>query len=691
MGQERKVSRLTIGSDVPPFYDTLMRAERPFVAEAPTTETAVSARETATAHPFMRWGAPILIVAVAFLAFLPALDAGFVDWDDDDLLVNNNRYRSLNLENLQWMFTTSFFGHFQPLTWLSYAFDYAIWRGDPLGYHLTNVILHALTAVAFYFVARRLLACADAEPVKLRSAAFVISSAFVALLFACHPLRTESVAWLAERRDVLSGAFYVLSICCYLRYAMTDEASPIQRRWKAVLFLAAILACVFSLLAKATALTIFVVLLVLDVYPLRRLGGNAGLWTPAARRVWMEKVPFLIIGVAFAARALYAQMVRGTALGLGQHDVPVRLAQACHGLVFYLWKTIWPTMLGPLYPIPPRAVLFGPTLWISVLIVVGLGFVAWRWRRVIPGVAAALAVYAVTVSPVLGFAQAGPQFVADRYSYLSCLGFPVLAGWLVQRGVSAFSGESRVWHRSVFVFGAAVVVTVLMMMTYRQSAFWKDALTLWGHGVRVSPHSSVAHCNYADALSRAKRYAEALPHYERAMILDPKDPVALHHMGDLHYAIQKPREAIEYYRRTLAVAPNRRTVPYILGHLLVNQGQYQEALAVLRDGARRDPTALDTFDLLADLLATFPDPSLRNGEEAVFWASKASAARSHTNPWYLLTLATAVAEAGRFEDAVQTAERAVPLAVAEGDQGLAAELQRRLRLFRDGKPYHYGD
>lgn len=408
-----------------------------------------------------RFVVPSFLVLLVLLAFMPALDAGFVYWDDDDLILNNTRYRTLDAQSLRWMFTTFYAGHFQPLTWLSYTLDWALWKREPFGYHLTNVVLHALTAVAFYFVSRRLLSFTTGAG-STRSTPVVLSAALAASLFAVHPLRAESVAWIAERRDVLSGFLYVLAVGSYLRYTLRIRSRPLfepgHPGW--LFYVSSVLLCGASLLAKASAITLPVVLLILDVYPLRRwtiwpadpakpgispaltesLCGSASsevlgspLQNQRHNRVWLEKVPFFILAVAAGVGALIAQKKTGVLYSYAEHDLWARFAQTCYGLTFYLWKTLWPTNLGPLYEIPPREVLFLDLLWGSLIAVPAVGFAAVRLRRRWPALMAALAVYVVVLFPVLGIAQSGPQLVADRYSYLSCLGFAVLAGAVLLR------------------------------------------------------------------------------------------------------------------------------------------------------------------------------------------------------------------------------------------------------------------
>src|SRR2546426_882330 len=232
------------------------------------------------------WLVPVLITLVTFTAFLPALQNRFVTWDDEKNFLDNPHYRGLGWTQLRWMWTTHL-GHYIPLTWMTLGLDYLLWGMNPLGYHLTNLLLHAANAVVFFFVVRRLLTRALPSPAE-RGHALTVSAGFASLVFAIHPLRVESVAWVTERRDVLSGLFYLVTILLYLRASERGERGR-GWYWGTV----GLFAC--ALLSKAMAVSVPVVLLILDVYPLRRLGGSTGWWSEPARRVYVEKIPFVLL------------------------------------------------------------------------------------------------------------------------------------------------------------------------------------------------------------------------------------------------------------------------------------------------------------------------------------------------------------------------------------------------------------
>src|SRR5213083_1160088 len=287
---------------------------------------------------------PLVIAFSTFAAFLPTLQNQFVSWDDDKNFLENPHYRGLGWTQLRWMWTTHL-GHYIPLTWMTLGLDYLLWGMNPFGYHLTSLLLHAANAVVFFFVVHRILTLALPRPSE-RGRALAVSAGFAALVFAIHPLRVESVAWVTERRDVLSGLFYLSAILIYLR---TCERGERGRGW----YWAAVGLFACALLSKSMVVNLPIVLLILDVYPLRRLGGAIGWWSEPARRVYVEKIPFVLLAAAAAAIAVMAQLSVHAAASLAQLSVPGRLAVSAYGLSFYLWKMVVPLNLSPLYPLSP--------------------------------------------------------------------------------------------------------------------------------------------------------------------------------------------------------------------------------------------------------------------------------------------------------------------------------------------------
>src|SRR5881296_2367970 len=304
-------------------------------------------REPVTRALTQRWVyrlVPVLVALVTFAAFLPALQNQFVNFDDDKNFLDNPQYRGLAWTHLRWMWTTHQ-GHYIPLTWMTLGLDYLLWGMNPVGYHLMSLLLHAANAVVFFFVVRRILTRA-LPSLSERGHALAVSAGFAALVFAIHPLRVESVAWVTERRDVLSGLLYLLTILEYLRAC---EPEKLGHWW----YWLSVVTFVCALLSKSMAASLPVVLLILDVYPLRRLGGAIGWWSEPARRVYVEKIPFVLLAAAASAIAFMAQFSAQTAASLAQLSVLGRLAVSAYGLSFYLGKLVVPVNLSPLYELPP--------------------------------------------------------------------------------------------------------------------------------------------------------------------------------------------------------------------------------------------------------------------------------------------------------------------------------------------------
>src|SRR2546427_480108 len=310
----------------------------------------------ASAQRWVRWLAPLLVVLFTLTAFLPALQNQFVNWDDKDNFLDNPHYRGLGWTHLRWMWTTHR-GHYIPLTWMTLGLDYLLWGMNPSGYHLTSLLLHAVNAVVFFLVVRRLLTRALPGPAE-RGHALAVAAGFAALVFAIHPLRVESVAWVTERRDVLSGLFYLSAILIYL---WACEGGARGRGW----YWLSVAVFVLALLSKSMVVNLPVVLLILNAYPLRRLGGALGWWSEPARRVYVEKIPFVLLAAAASAIAVMAPSSVHAAASLAQLSVPGRLAVSAYGLSFYLWKTVAPVNLSPLYEQPPTVNPWAPPFLLS--------------------------------------------------------------------------------------------------------------------------------------------------------------------------------------------------------------------------------------------------------------------------------------------------------------------------------------
>ena len=533
-----------------------------------------------------RWLVPSLVSLLTVFAFLPVLENGFVDWDDKANFLENRSYRGLGWEQLRWMFTTFHKGHYQPLSWVTLGLDYILWGVEPFGYHLTNLLLHAANAVLFYFLAFRLLALAlsvtAGETLSLR-----ISAAFAALVFAIHPLRVESVAWATERRDVLSALFILSTLVIYLRSNEMGLA-PRTRIWRLV---GALAVYSLSLLSNARGMSLLVVLLVLDFYPLRRLGDEVSGWFGrATRAVWVEKIPYLLLAMAAGLTALLAQYQAGALGSIESHGVGTRIAQGFYGTVFYLWKTVVPVNLSPLYEIPRE---LNPLEWpyvVSGVLVVVITLSLILLRRCWPAGLAVWVCYLAMLAPVLGAAQSGPQFVADRYSYLSCLGWAILAGaalfhcWRV--------GVVYGINRTLLITSGVVSLVVIGLggLTWKQSQVWYDTERLWRHALTIDQESRTPHNNLGVLLASHGKLDEAIQHYHRAIDIDPNYVKAYNNLGNALWIRGETEEAIHRYQKALRIDPNNADAHYNLGNGLRSQGKLEEAIAHYEQALRVDPS-----------------------------------------------------------------------------------------------------
>ncbi len=556
-------------------------AGKPLKSERRLESNRVTAVTSGATPDLVHWLLPPLGVLLTVLAFLPVLLNDFVNWDDYETLLDNPHYRGLGWTQLSWMFTTFYMGHYQPLSWVTFGLDYLLWEMEPLGYHLTNLLLHAANAVVFYFVALRLLPLGLSGPAVPGDPSLPVAAGFAALLFALHPLRVESVAWATERRDVLSGLFFLWTILCYLRATTATTAERTRMGWMT----GALIIYTLSLLSKASGVTLPVVLLVLDVYLLRRLGGGKGKWFGSeAQRVWWEKVPFLLLAVTFGIVALLAQREVGALKPVEQYALASRLAQALYGIAFYLWKTVIPLWLSPLYEVP---IHFNPSDWpyiVSGLVVlavsVGLFVVRHRW----PAGLAVWGCYLVILAPVLGVAQSGAQFVADRYSYLSCLGWAILGGAGLLHGWQFWRSGHMGQQTFLLATGlAAAVVLALGILTWKQVQVWHDSERLWRHALAVTQESSSAHNNLANVLVReGKKLEEAIEHYRKTLEINPAYAKAHYNLGQVLAMKGEIEEAIEQYGQALQIDPTIAEAHNTLGNLLANRGMLEEAIGHYR-------------------------------------------------------------------------------------------------------------
>jgi protein O-mannosyl-transferase len=576
---------------------------------------------------------PAALALTTLIVFLPALNAEFVNWDDDVNFLLNPNYRGLGAAQLQWMFTNFLMGNYIPFTWMTFGLDYVVWGMNPAGYHLTNILLHAANAVLFYFIALHLLRLSMPGCPADEFGAPILGSAFATLLFAVHPLRAESVAWITERRDVLSGLFCLAAVLTYLQYCGVPHRQTGRTRNAPGWYWASLGLFVLALLSKSMAMTLPAILLLLDAYPLRRLGGvgSSRRWLPSTSVV-VEKLPFFLLSLVAAYTSLVAidlatQVASRSGAIPWNADATVevssidRVAISANALLFYLWKMAVPLGLSPFYQLPPPSgfeiwpalISFAVVFLVTAIVIVGHR----RW----PALAAAWVGCIVMLSPVISV----PEIAADRYTYLACTGWALLCGgglasaWRYYQRRNIDARVSASLARLAFA-----VVAALGALTWNQVRVWRDSETLWAHAVAAWP-SSRSYYKLGEALAQRGKWAKAIENFEAALRINPRyiyahtalgfifanqgkltdaseqfddalqiaPRFARAHTGlGLVFAWQgKLNEASDHFRRALESAAGDAQAHFYLGLVLKKQGQWGEAAAHFRQAVQADPNS----------------------------------------------------------------------------------------------------
>lgn len=521
-------------------------SERPAdaVARSPAPSPAVSPAAVAAA-----------LLAGGFLLYLQVAHHPFVFYDDPKYVFENPRVRAgLSWANVAWAFTTLHFSNWHPLTWLSHMLDVELFGLSPGAHHLVNAALHAVNGAVLFLVLERMTG------VRWRSAA-------VAALFAVHPLHVESVAWIAERKDLLSTLFGLLAIGAYGRYA----ARPGAKRYALVL-----LCFAASLLSKPMWVTFPFVLLLLDAWPLGRVRGFAASRpgaagpVPAARLV-AEKLPLLAMSAASSAVTVVAQY-RGGAMASLEVGVAVRVSNAFLSYARYLWKTFWPTDLAAFYP---RQTLVVWEVAAAALLVVAItGFLLLRARRA-PWAAVGWLWFLGMLVPVIGLVQVGDQAMADRYTYVPSIGVFVAVAWGAHH---LARGRAERWLGA----GAVAAVAALALVTWRQTSRWADHETLFRHTLAVTEGNPIAHGVLAMGLRRAGKLEEALVHASEAARLEPARGRHLLERALTERELGRRAEAYGSLRRAVELEPAHGLTWTMLGQTAAELGRWDEAEAALR-------------------------------------------------------------------------------------------------------------
>ena len=618
-----------------------------------------------TGKCFPLWLLAALLALVTVALYWPATGYDFINFDDPDYVTANLHIQGgFNWEGLKWACLNPVCGNWHPLTVVSHVLDCQIYGLKPWGHHFTNVMLHALNTVLVLVLLQQMTGA------RWRSL-------FVAVLFAVHPLRVESVAWVAERKDVLSGFFGLLALVCYVRYTgkavfgnqwsvsnvqasgmtsanraspITDRASCVRHR--ASLFYVLSLSCfALGLMSKPMLVTWPFVMLLLDYWPLKRMqdaecGVRSG-WGLSPQLLW-EKIPFLALAVAASVITFVVQKREGALLAAESLPLSARSGNALISYVRYLGKFFWPTDLAIYYPYPghwPMAkVLMAGGL------ILGLSVLFLAQRRRFPFVLMGWLWFVGMLVPVIGLVQAGSQAMADRYTYLPSLGLLMLAVW------AAFELARRWRHHEIALSVAgAAAVALCLALTRQQLGYWRDSETLFRHAIEVTEGNAIAHNSVGSALAEKGQVEEAIRHYREALGLRPDYADAHVNLGTALGEKGQIEEAIRQYREALHLEPDYAMARYRLGNLLAKKGQLDEAISQYHEAIRLQPDYAGARVELGTTLGEQgqTDEAIRQYREAL--RLKPDHASAHYN------LGNALARKGQIEEAIGHFQQAISL------------------------------
>jgi protein O-mannosyl-transferase len=653
------------------------------------------------------------LVALIWAVFGQTIRYNFVNFDDDLYVYNTPAIQSgLTLKGIAAAFISQHAHNWHPLTTISHMLDCQLYGLNAGGHHATNVILHTIAVLLLFWVLQQM----TGEAWK---------SALVAALFAVHPLHVESVAWVSERKDILSAVFFFLMLNAYNRYARAP--SVVRYLAVAVLFAA-------GLMSKPMLVSAPIILLLLDYWPLRRFD-QPSLTTGKTkiserdnqrriiRRLYLEKIPLFVLSAVACILTFVLQ--KRTAGAIPPLPFLWRVENAFVSYVIYVWKTLWPTHLAVFYPHPNDTLALWEIIF-AILLLLAITVAAIVFRRQRPYLLTGWFWYLVMLIPVIGIVQVGEQGHADRYTYLPHIGLFVAIVWFAIDVATVRRSKLQV---AVTTAVAVLIILALAWAAFIQTSYWRNSETLWTRALAVTSDNDVAHnnlgylcsdrgdldeaishfesaarirsgkrdphydlasafvqMNLADALARKGRSDEAMVHYEEAIRLQPNYADAYYNRGSVLFAKGRIDEAIADWEKALEMHPNDADAHTSLGNALLQKGSLREAIAHYVTALALAPDDPHSRNNVAWILATASDSSIRDGSRAVGFAQEAVQLSGGREPRFLRTLAAAYAESGRFSEAIAVAQQAAGIATMQGKPDMAKRLEKDLVLFRGNLP-----
>jgi len=685
----------------------------------------------------------VVLILATVIAFEQVRHNDFVNYDDDKYVTENLHVNGgITLKSVVWAFTTTHTSNWHPLTWLSHMLDCQLFGLAPGWHHLMSLLFHIANTLLLFWVLKRMTGA-------------VWASALVAGAFALHPLHVESVAWISERKDVLSTLFWMLTIAAYIRYAQRPDIGR---------YLLVVLAFGLGLMAKPMLVTLPFVLLLLDYWPLGRLqlGRQSeektlsqsesvclGCHVSSPQRLIAEKIPFFVLVVVSSVITFIASRSGGAVAQVEYLPPSFRIANALASYISYFNKMIYPSKLAIFYPHPGYSlsalqaiVCFIKLAAVSAVVI----YMARRRRYLIVG----WLWYLGTLVPVIGLVQVGAQAMADRYTYLPSIGIFIMVAW----GAAELFSKWR-YRKIGLGVSAGLLLTVLLICTRMQVRHWQNTFTLFGHARKVTRSNPITHNNYGYSLLERGQLDEAIREFREALRLEPKHSKAHNNLGKvlimknkISEAIEEFREAvrlkpdflkaynnlglayarlgkyelamqnfnealklepdnpyvyynmalamseqgqydqaIEHFNKTLRAKPDWPDAHYNLGNVYYQQGRLSLAIAHWLETIKSKPDSAKALNSLAWVLAATEDTEVQNPADAVKFAERACELTNYKNPGAMDTLAVAYAAVGKFDQAIETAEKAIELALSAGKKDIAQEIQNRLQLYKASWPY----
>jgi len=597
-------------------------------------------------------------------AYEPVRKNGFLLYDDDDYVTDNEHVnQGISLKSLKWAFSESHAANWHPLTWVSHILDCELFGLNPAAHHLVNVLFHTLSTVLLFYVLYRMTGA-------------VWPSWLVAAVFALHPVHVESVAWVAERKDVLSALFWMLTLLAYVRYS---ERPSVAR------YLVVFVCLCLGLLAKPMLVTLPFALLLLDYWPLQRFAPAPEQTeqsqqqqpgrTPARRmaigKLIIEKIPFFAAAAISSVITFLVQRGAG-AMKFGMYlPIDVRLGSGIRSYVAYIGKMFYPVKLAIPYLHNEATKL---DFNIALLIVIAVSIVVFRLGRRHKYLAVGWLWYIGTLIPVIGIVQVGVQAMADRYTYIPSIGILIIVAWALDESLQRLQAKKLI--PTILAVG---LFAVLILCTRKQVGYWQNNRTLFGHTIEVAPNNYVAHDIYGQTFLADGPLEVAILHFKRALEIEPRFMAPVGHLARAYAEQGTDDLAVPLLAKALAYGG--------LANTLAAQQKLGDAVKYLAENILTKPLRADAARDFAWFLATYDNPSYRNPALAIRLAELACQSTNYDDIQSLDCLAAAYASAGRFAEAQEIAARAVEMAESARRGRLAEQIRGRLALYQAHQPY----